>query len=236
MSFKTAPGIDLTRSLIIIFIRTLVLLFFFFFLTSVQGFSQGKPITIDGRESAIKPNGKQEYAKKQKAGAAVKNADCQYSKNHIDSLQGTTIKILGRETLVSHTPQELKKIFTDHDYISIEAYLSNYNHHFALFFKVSLGSNNSHAAYGPIFKDNKLILKLKNGQSITLHSGQSESGSVDRVTDKTTYKTFYELNEAAMDILQSADAEMMRLYWSKGYEDYPISNPDFFRRQIQCVK
>jgi hypothetical protein len=236
MSYNTTTGSELFSSMIIMFLRSVLLLFLFFLLTSMYAFSQGKTITIDGREAILKPNGKWEYVKKTKVEPPAKTADCQYSKNHIDNLKGTTIKILEREKLVSHTPEELKKVFTDREYISLDAYLSNYNDHFALFIKIAISTNNPHAAYGSIFKDSQLILKLNNGQTITLYSGQSESGNVDYLNDKTTYLTFFELNEAAMELLPSGELEMMRLYWSKGYEDYPIANRDFFIRQIQCVK
>jgi len=236
MSYNIATGSELHNGMMMIFLRTMLLLFLFFLLTSAQGFAQGKTITIDGKEAFLKPNGKWEYVRKEKAGAPDKKNGCQYSKNHVDILKGTTIKILEREKLVSHTPEELKKIFTNNDYITLDSYLSNYNNHFALFIKIAIRTNNPHAAYGSIFKDNKLIMKLTNGQTITLYSGQSESGNVDYLNDKTTYMTFFELNEAAMELLQTSELEMLRLYWSKGYEDYPIAKPDFFVRQIQCVK
>lgn len=236
MSYNTITGSVLCSNMMISFMRTLLLLFLFFLLLSLQGFSQEKTITIDDRDVVLNHVGKEEYVEKKKSVPAVKSTDCQYSKNHIDDLQGTTARVLERENLVSHTPEKLKKIYTDKEYFSLDGYLSNYNNNFALFIKITIRTNNPHAAYGSIFKDNKLILRMKNGQAITLYSGQSENGNIDYRNDKSTYMTFFKLDEAGMEVLQSGELEMMRLYWSKGYEDYPVTNPSFFIRQIQCVK
>ncbi|HXH19904.1 MAG TPA: hypothetical protein VNJ07_12560, partial [Chitinophagales bacterium] len=175
------------------------------------------------------------FVKKSKREAAP-HYECVYAKNHVDKMNGNVIKVMERERLVSYTPEELKKIYVTQDYLTMDAYLSNFNKRLALFIKITIRTNNPRSAYGSLFKDAKLIFKLNNGHTVTLHCGQSESGNVDYEHDKTIYMTFFELNDAAIELLQRGKIEMARLYWGKGYEDYKIIIPDFFIRQIHCVK
>ena len=235
MNHKAFAGINMSREISLVLIRTVLLLLLFFLLTSQTGFSQSKSITIDGRAAILHPNGKWEFVKKSKKELEAKK-ECAYSKNQIDNIKGTVVKVLERERIVSYTSEELKKIYADKDYITMDAYLSNFNKNIVLFLKITIRTNNPHTAYGSIYKDDKLIIKFKNGQTATLYSGQSESGNVDYEHDVSTYMTFFQLNDELIELLQSSEAEMARLYWSKSYEDYKIINPDFFIRQLQCVK
>lgn len=224
------------NDLITVFFRTVILLTLFFLLTSMTALAQGKIITIDGKPALLKPNGKWEYLKTRKKKQSSQAKDCHLSKDYTDNIKGTILKITEREKLVKYTPYEFQKLFPNQDYLMLDAYISNVNNKLALFLKINIQTNNPHNAYGSIYKDSQLILKLKNGETVTLHNGQSESPKVDYLNDKTTYFTFYEVNEAAAELLKSVEVEMLRLFWSKGYEDYPVVNPDFFVRQLNCVK
>ncbi len=189
MNYKAFAGIGVNNSVTIVIIRTGLLLLLFFLLTSVEGYSQGKAITINGKNAVLYPSGKWELVKKSKIEPA-ESKDCDYAKNQVDNIKGTVIKVLQREKIISFTSEELKKIYGDRDYVTMDAYLSNFNSHIALFLKITILTNNPQPAYGAIYKDAKLIFKLNDGQTVTLHSGQSESGNVNYEYDKTTYMTF----------------------------------------------
>ncbi len=201
----------------------------FLLVTSATAFAQEK----------IKPvKSKSEPAITEKK-VAVKNivsTGCNYSKNQVDNTKGSVVKMMEREKFIAYTPDEMKEIFPDSDYITIEAYLNNFNNSIALLLKITIQTNSPQDTYGSIYKENKLLLKLTTGETITLLCGQSDAGNVDLTHIKTSYLTFFQLDDATMEKLKSAEVTMARLFWAKGYEDYKIINPDFFIRQITCVK
>ncbi|HXH20297.1 MAG TPA: hypothetical protein VNJ07_14570, partial [Chitinophagales bacterium] len=61
MNYKTFTGNIVHNGIFIVFIRTAVLLSLFFLLTSQRGYSQGKIITVDGREALLFPSGKWKF-------------------------------------------------------------------------------------------------------------------------------------------------------------------------------
>lgn len=161
---------------------------------------------------------------------------CNFLKNIVDEKKGTVAKMMEREKIIAHTPDKMKKLFPDDAFITMEGYLNNFNGDIVFFLKISIQTNSPQDIYGSIFKENKLLLKLTTGETITLSCGQSDAGNVDLSHTQTNFMTFFPLNEETMSKLQSAEVTKARLFWAKGYEDYGILLPDFFKRQIVCVR
>lgn len=161
---------------------------------------------------------------------------CPGMKSITDETKGTITKMMTREKIIAFTPDKLKEIFTDSDYLEIEANLNNFNGAIALLLKITIHSNKPDDIYGAIYKDSKLFFKLTSGETVVLQSGQSDSGVIDPVSGTTTFMTFYSLDESAVELLKSAGITKARLHWQKGYEDYVIKVPDFFTRQLACVE
>lgn len=178
---------------------------------------------------------KEKAAADNKASATTKPG-CNYTKKEVDQAKGRVLKMMQQEQLIKHTPEEMKEVFKESDFITMKAYLNNFNNSIALLLKITIQTNNPKDMYGAIFKDNKLLLKLANGENITLVSGQSDAGNVDLAHARTSYMTFFPLDEATMEKLQSTEVTKARLHWAKGYEDYEVAVPDFFIRQLSCVR
>lgn len=200
----------------------------FLLLISFKTFAQA-PVT---KASSAK---REVAATKKKAAIPAKPA-CRYSKNEVDQSKGRVLKMMEHEKLIRHTPEEMKEVFKDSDYITMSAYLNNFNNSIALLLKITIQTNHPQDMYGAIFKNNKLLLKLSNGENITLYSGQSDAGSVDLANVRTSYMTFFPLDEATMEKLKNMEVTKARLHWAKGYEDYEVAVPDFFVRQLSCVR
>jgi hypothetical protein len=44
------------------------------------------------------------------------------------------------------------------------------------------------------------------------------------------------MDDTQFSELASKEVEKVRMYWSKGYEDYPVMNPTLFNSQLNCLK
>src|SRR6185295_2863200 len=120
-NYKVFTGIGI-NSYWMLFLRTALLAFLFLLFTSSRLFAQTKTITMDGREVIMHPNGKWEYAPEKKLPEQVAvNGGCKYSKNQVDNIKGTIVKMMEREKIIGYTPDEMKKIFTDSHYLTIDA-------------------------------------------------------------------------------------------------------------------
>ncbi len=228
MNLRIYTSMELNKSALLL-LRTALFASLFILFTSEKSFAQDKTTRIYSKKETL-------ITEKKVAEKLTGRNECNYSKNQVDNTKGTVVKMMEREKFIASTPDEMKEIFPDSDYITMEAYLNNFNNSIALLMKITIQTNNPHDTYGAIYKENKLLLKLTTGEIITLFSGQSDAGNVDLTHIRTSYLTFFQLDNVTMEKLKSAEVTMARLFWAKGYEDYKIINPDFFIRQIECVK
>ncbi len=221
-----------------VFLRSILFLVLFYIFTSGTASAQVKSAKMEKREITGAPDKRSESKaiENKSAEASPEIQNCAFAKNSVDEKEGSVIRVMKREKFIGYTPPEMKSLFPDNSYITIDGYLSNYNKSIVMFLKITILSNNALSTYGSIYKNNELMLKTESGQVITLRCGQSESGSINNSFDRTTYLTYFEVDEFSQSLLQNSPVVAARLFWGKGYEDYEISKKDFFIRQLSCVR
>ena len=80
-----------------------------------------------------------------------------------------------------------------------------------------------------------LTLKLLNGDVINLRAGQMDRGKYDTVKQELTYSVYYPIDRSYLGLLKVSELDLIRVFWSSGFEEYPIHQMDFFQRQLQCL-
>ena len=45
----------------------------------------------------------------------------------------------------------------------------------------------------------------------------------------------YPIDPSVLGLLQNSEIESVRVFWSSGYEEYPVFNLDFFQKQLKCL-
>ena len=89
---------------------------------------------------------------------------------------------------------------------------------------------------GHFDKMGKIIMKLSDGTMTELIIGKSDYGDSDYDRGTTTYSSYCVLEESDINSLKSSNIEKVRIYWSKGYDDYECDNPDVINKQLNCLK
>lgn len=95
---------------------------------------------------------------------------------------------------------------------------------------------NAREAYGFIEKGSVLIVKLLDGSFVTLSAGQMDKGSYDTTTELLTYQVYYPLERSQIQALRRGEVDSIILFWSTGYEEYPVFNLNFFANQFSCLE
>ncbi len=94
---------------------------------------------------------------------------------------------------------------------------------------------NAREAYGVIEKNSLLTLTLFDGQTLQLKAGELDLGKYDTENDILIYRMIYKIDNQQLNLLRRQDLEEIRMYWSAGFEVYPVYNIDFFSRQLKCL-
>lgn len=238
---KTTKGISVIQCRISIAAQRLVALLFIclMLLSTEKTHSQAALPYSQGKEYTLHASNNPEQKKKNKNESIVKisaHKECVFAKYEDLQEHGNMMRILEEERIISHTPPDAGKSKSDSDYLTIDAHLSNFNNTMVLFVKITIQTENPRPIYGSIFKDDKLLLKLDNGETVALRSGTSDIGSIDQTKKQAIFTTNFLIEDELLEPLLRSEVTKARLYWSKGYEDYAFVNSDFFIRQIGCVK
>ncbi|GIV32776.1 MAG: hypothetical protein KatS3mg031_0311 [Chitinophagales bacterium] len=215
-------------------LRTLLFILLLHILTSAGLKAQSLPAEAVSEAVALMTSEKSVQGNTSSIADNAEPGECYYAKSVVE--EGKVMKAMKREEIITFTPPGMESLYTDGHYMVFDGYLSNYNGTIVLFARVTFFSNEATQTYGSLFKNHELLLKTDDGQIATLRCGQSESGSLNATYDKTTYLTYYEIDDSAYKILLERPVVAARMFWSKGYEDYTVSNPGFFQRQLSCVR
>lgn len=163
--------------------------------------------------------------------------ECNYTKNEVDEFTGTSKLSLGKEVFIKHTDDEMKKyIKKNKDYTKCEISLSRIDKTKVAYVTWTLQTEKAYEYYGSIDKGSKFLLKFTNGETIELNHLKYNNGKTQYGLGYTTYMSYMILDDTTIEILKTNKVEKARMYWSKGYKDYPVFNPDLFINQIPCIE
>lgn len=167
-------------------------------------------------------------------GTRAYDKGCSFTFNGKDD-NGRFRKDLEKQLLFTHTDERLRIFLKDKEYLSCEGYLSSYEGFRFLTLSFGFAYPNAREAYGFIEKGSTLTIKLLNGQFINLQSGTMDKGSYDIQREVLTYLVQYPIDPSVLGLLQNSEIESVRVFWSSGYEEYPVFNLDFFQKQLKCL-
>ena len=167
---------------------------------------------------------------------ASTNAICQYAYEGLDA-KGLDWRRDGeKELLFTFTDERLRLFFPDKEYLRCEAFLSSVGkREKQLTIEFRFAYPNAREAYGVIEKNSLITLKLFDGQTIELKAGELDLGKYETDKDILTYRMIYKMDNQQINLLRKQELEEIRMYWSAGFEIYPVYNIDFFSRQLKCL-
>ena len=161
---------------------------------------------------------------------------CQYAYEGLD-VKGADWRRDGeKELLFTFTDERLRLFFPDKEYLRCEAFLSSVGkREKQLTIEFRFAYPNAREAYGVIEKNSLITLKLFDGQTIELKAGELDLGKYETDKDILTYRMIYKMDNQQINLLRKQELEEIRMYWSAGFEIYPVYNIDFFSRQLKCL-
>lgn len=161
---------------------------------------------------------------------------CQYTYEGLDA-KGLDWRRDGeKELLFTFTDERLKLFFPDKEYLRCEAFLSSVGkREKQLTIEFRFSYPNAREAYGVIEKNSLITLKLFDGQILELKAGELDLGKYETDKDILTYRMIYKIDNQQINLLRKQELEEIRMYWSAGFEVYPVYNIDFFSRQLKCL-
>ena len=98
-----------------------------------------------------------------------------------------------------------------------------------------INSKNAHDTYGYISKDSRIILTSKNGETTELNYFQPHEGKIVDNLNQTLYVGQVVLDSKTTKSLESTVFEKAKMYWSKGKEEYQVSESTIFIGQLHSL-
>lgn len=162
--------------------------------------------------------------------------NCNFRIDEVDDFTGNLKRVLHRENFVRHTDSLLMKYYkkNDYDFFEIELNVGRVNDLYAVYWNILVRSKSGYEYYGAIYKDAKVIFKLENGTTLETTFATSDTGKTDYDKNTTKYSSFIILEDHQMQILDKVPVTKIRVYWSKGYEDYEVDSPNLLVNQLNC--
>ena len=166
----------------------------------------------------------------------VVNLNCKFAVNEQDAFTGTVKKLTKAEYLLSYSPPGFKESNGGTDKISIGGYLGSMDNARIFYFNMQIKSTDAYKQYGDIEYRGKLLLKLANGNLVELRAGKEAQANINIASEITSYSTYYLLNEKNFKNLQKSPITNIRVVWSKGYDDFEVTNQSFFVENLACIQ
>jgi hypothetical protein len=166
----------------------------------------------------------------------AKAKNCDYAFEGKDQRTGATRIDLQQELLFTHTNDRLRLFLKDKEYMRCEGYFTTTGGFYFLTFEFTFAYPNAREAYGFIEKGSILTVKLLNGDFINIQAGKMDRGSYDTETELLTYRVHYPISYGQINVLKNSEVDTIRVFWSSGFEEYPVYRTDFFLQQIRCLE
>ena len=143
---------------------------------------------------------------------------------------------LQKEILFDYTDAEVATYLKGRSYVTCEAnFVEFIGDVRILTLKITVASRMARAEYGYLNSNTLMSIKLLNGENVTLFSNGSDVGQVDNENNLTVYKANFPVSRENQKVLLNSLMDKIKIVWSTGYEEYPVTNIDFFMNQIRCL-
>lgn len=192
--------------------------------------------TTSGKKVILKSDGTWEYKQEQEVKTITPTpTDCSYRTNEVDEFTGKKKLVLNEQDFINYTSEELKEYYKKKDFVNCKVYAARFEDTKVAYFYWTLQTKEAYKYFGSISKGSKIMIKLVNGETFELTFAKYDSGDTKYDYGYTTYSSYVVLDDASIDALKSTEIEKVRMYWAKGYEDYPVSNARLFIDQLPCI-
>ncbi|MCB0636436.1 MAG: hypothetical protein KDC54_07445, partial [Lewinella sp.] len=160
---------------------------------------------------------------------------CDFAYEGADNNTGQYRRDNESELLFTFTDERLRPYLEDQEYLACDGYLSSIGGYRFLTLKFTFAYPNAREAYGFIDQNSVLTIKMLNGDFINLRAGVMARGSYDTVREELTYEVQYPIDRGLLASLKNSEVDMIRVFWSSGFEEYEIRQMDFFQHQLRCL-
>lgn len=161
---------------------------------------------------------------------------CQIAYQGKDETTGQIRRDVQEQMLFTYTDERLRSYLKDKEYLKCEGFLTAMGGFHFLSLKFTFAYPNAREAYGFIEKGSILIIKFLDGSFVSLPAMRMDKGSYDTQTELLTYNVHYPLDHSQLNLLRRSEVDSVIMFWSSGYEEYPVYNLNFFGNQIGCLE
>lgn len=143
---------------------------------------------------------------------------------------------LQKEILFEYTDPEVATYLKGRSYVTCEAnFIEFIGDVRILSLRITVASRMARAEYGYLNSNALMSIKLLNGETVTLFAGGSDVGQIDNENNLTVYKVNFPVTRENQKVLTGSLIDKIKIVWSTGYEEYPVTNIDFFINQLRCL-
>jgi hypothetical protein len=199
--------------------------------------AQEEITTKDGRAVILNQGGTWEYVEKISEVETIPKdtTNCDYATEETDEFTGNKKLVMKQDVFLTHTSDEMKKYMKKKDYTTCTTYCAKIEGMYVLYVNWKILTKDAYKYYGSIEKGAGFTIKLKNGSTVELKYSSYKSGDANYSLNYTTYSTYIVLTDDDVATLSTNEVDKLRMSWSKGYQDYVITNSTFFINQLPCI-
>lgn len=154
----------------------------------------------------------------------------------------TTVTLNGpipvsRPTLLfTHTDENLRPFLDGKEYLRCMTWTSRDRRGDRfLHLRITFANPNVITAYGFLETNSSLSLHLLNGRHLSLQATRKAVGILDHRQREVNYNVTYALPRGAAQELSGQPLDYVRIFWSSGYEEYPVYQVDALRSVLECL-
>jgi hypothetical protein len=129
------------------------------------------------------------------------------------------------------TPEQLKSYFTANSYINTKMQVGGVaKGNLYLIVDFTINAPNSSKLFGQFDKGATIELRLMSGQVVSLPS--ITTALPEETATATKYRITLLITRDQYKILKESETDMIRINWTSGYEDYPVTHINLLRDQL----
>jgi len=152
-----------------------------------------------------------------------------------DEFSGERRREVQKEELFRFTSPSLKAYLQDRDHVVCHASVTIKGSSTLLNLQFQINDANAKRAFGSLPRNGVAILKLLDGETLTLYNLRTDEGVAGSDKISHTFTGQYAIDPGMLKKLQKTLLDKVRIAWSTGYEDYDAHNVDLLTRQLGCL-
>lgn len=138
--------------------------------------------------------------------------------------------------LFTFTEENLRPFLEGKEYLSCRSWVSRSRRgERFLHLRLTFSNPNVMTAYGFLETNSSLSLHLLNGRHLSLQAIRKAVGILDPANREVNYNVTYALPRGAAQELTAQPLDYVRIFWSSGYEEYPVYRVDALRNILECL-